>query len=163
MSAAPLATGSTLRCCSWLSVNRLLALTLEALLRTCWLEKWSVVDVFKDPFCFCPWLPSPGGSGGESGLSCPLGNRGFWADSGPDPGENLFVIFMLALSAVGTPLPFGILGLDAPSPDSCCRCLGIHCLCSRPCLEGKGTWQLPFDLYSAGEAWPDGAPEPSIV
>ncbi len=58
-------------------------------------------NVFKDAFYFVLVSPHPGGSGGESGLLCSKGDRGFWADSGPDPGGNLFVILILALRAAG--------------------------------------------------------------
>ncbi len=55
--------------------------------------------VFKDAFvCFLGY-PAPGGSGARSGLSFSSGDRGFCADSGPDPGGNLLCIFILALCA----------------------------------------------------------------
>ena len=46
--------------------------------------------VFKDAFYFVLVSPPPGGSGGGSGLSFSIGNRWFWADAGPDPGETYF-------------------------------------------------------------------------
>ncbi len=49
----------------------------------------------KDAFDFLV-SPPPGGSGGGSGLSFSLGDRGFWADSGPDPGGTLPCISILA-------------------------------------------------------------------
>ncbi len=52
------------------------------------------------PRVSCSCLP-PRGVRGGSGLSCSLGNRRFLADSGPDPGENLFVICISASSAAG--------------------------------------------------------------
>ncbi len=60
--------------------------------------------VFEDAFCFVLVSPPPGGSGGGSGLTLSFGNRGFWADSGPDPGGDLFVMFILVLSAAGMPI-----------------------------------------------------------
>ena len=33
--------------------------------------------------------PPPVGPGAGSGLSCPSGDRRFWADPGPDPGSNV--------------------------------------------------------------------------
>jgi hypothetical protein len=50
-----------------------------------------------DKFVIC--ISPAGGSGGGSGLSSPIQRREFWADSGPDPGGNLFLILILALSA----------------------------------------------------------------
>ncbi len=52
-------------------------------------------------FFFVIGSPSPAGSGGGSGLSFSLGDRGFGADSGMDLGGNLLVMFILASSAVG--------------------------------------------------------------
>ncbi len=52
-------------------------------------------------FLFCSCLSSPSGSGGGSGLSCSSGDRLFWADSDTDPGGNLLLIFILALSTAG--------------------------------------------------------------
>ena len=60
--------------------------------------------VFKDAFYFVLVSPPPGGSGGGSGLSFSSGDRGFWADSGPDPVGNLFLIFILALMLTSTAL-----------------------------------------------------------
>ncbi len=41
--------------------------------------------VLEDALYFVLVSPPPGGSGGGSGLSFPLGDLGFWADSGPNP------------------------------------------------------------------------------
>ena len=43
--------------------------------------------VFQDAFYFVLVSPPPGESGGGSGLSFSFGDRGFRADSGPDPAE----------------------------------------------------------------------------
>ena len=57
--------------------------------------------VSKDAFYFLLVSPAPGGHGGGSGLPLSSGKRGLGADAGPDPGRNLFRIFILALSAAG--------------------------------------------------------------
>ena len=41
--------------------------------------------------------PPPGGPGGGSGLPFSSGDRGFWADSGPHPGENLIFYLYVGL------------------------------------------------------------------
>ncbi len=48
--------------------------------------------VFKKIFMFVLGPPLPEGPGGGSGLSFLLGNPRFWADPGPDPGGNVFLI-----------------------------------------------------------------------
>ncbi len=48
--------------------------------------------------CFFLVSPTSVGSGAGSGLSFSSGDLGSWADSGLDPGGNLYVIFILALS-----------------------------------------------------------------
>ncbi len=57
--------------------------------------------VFKDSFYSFLGYPPPGGSVVGSGQSFSPGGRWFLADSGPDPGGNIFVIMILAFSAVG--------------------------------------------------------------
>ncbi len=57
------------------------------------------LSVLKTIFYFCLAPPPPGGPGGGSGLSFSLEDRGFWADSGPDPGGNIFLLLIFALSA----------------------------------------------------------------
>ena len=48
-------------------------------------------------FVLGPPLP-PGGPGEGPDCHFPKEIEGFWADSGPDPGSNIFLIFILALS-----------------------------------------------------------------
>ena len=54
--------------------------------------------VFKNAFSFFLVRPPRGGCGGGSGLSFSYGDRGFGADSGPDPWGNLILVFILALN-----------------------------------------------------------------
>ncbi len=61
----------------------------------------TIPAVFRDAFSFV-LVPLPrGGAGGGSGLSLCLGDRGFCADSDPDPGGNILSILILAVSAAG--------------------------------------------------------------
>ncbi len=60
-----------------------------------------------------PPSPAPGDPGGGSGLSFALGNRGYWADSGPDPGgvfdKQIVVVLGVAGFCLG-PFPRGLQG-----------------------------------------------------
>ena len=50
------------------------------------LSQQLILAVLKMIFDFVLGPRSPGGPGRGSGLSSSIGNGGFWADSGPDPG-----------------------------------------------------------------------------
>ena len=53
--------------------------------------------VLQPIFNFVFWAPlPPRGSRGRVRTVISSGSRGFWADSGPDPGGNLFLIFIFA-------------------------------------------------------------------
>jgi hypothetical protein len=58
-----------------------------------------ILAVLETIFDFVLGPPPPGGPGGGSGLTFSRGNQWFLVDSGPDPGGNVFLIFILALSA----------------------------------------------------------------
>jgi hypothetical protein len=59
-----------------------------------------ILAVLKTIFNFDRGPPSPRGPGGGSELPFSSGDRRFWADSDPDPGGNVFLVFILAFSAV---------------------------------------------------------------